>query len=224
MSRDDTDHHGLRRGLEELRRLRDELRVQAHLSRMDAREVWDDLEERWKRLEAQATHLTRESKGSLDHVGEAVHKSLSELREGYGRLASALREVHPDSLWDQLRASFDRLVEGGQRATEHLVGSFEELGDAAKVRVERVRLERTLIKKYAELGAHVYEVAQLPRLPDGTPPQILDHARVKTLLQELGSLNADLEEAVAELAGRDRAEDDLGASRPASRPEEKRLR
>jgi hypothetical protein len=97
-------------------------------------------------------------------------------------------------------------VEAGHRATERVGGSFKELGDAAKVRLEKARLERKLIKKCAELGARVYQLAKGQGLPDGRPPQVLDDVEVKALLQEVGSLDADLRKATAELLEPQRAQ------------------
>ncbi|HME73817.1 MAG TPA: hypothetical protein VKM54_28725 [Myxococcota bacterium] len=199
------DYDVLQREIDELRRMRDELRLKAHLVRMDARELWDDLEKRWNQLEANAKQLTRESEDALAGVADVVRDTITELHEGYDRLASTLRETHPDSLWDQFRHTFDRLVEGGHRVTERVVGTFEELGDAAKLRMEKARLERTLIKKCAELGTRTYELAKEP-LSDGRPPQVLDDDKVKVLLQEVGALDADLQKAAAELSDPGRAE------------------
>jgi hypothetical protein len=198
------DHEMLRRRIERLRRTRDQLYLKVSLGRMDARELWDELEKRWNHLEANAKHLTRESGDALDSVASGVRDHINELREGYDRLASLLRETPSDSLWSEIRSTFDRLVEGGHRATERVVGSFTELGDAAKVRLEKARLERMLIKKCAELGTQVYQLAKGSG-PDGRPPQVLDDEKVKALLQEIGSLDADLREAAAEVIEPDRA-------------------
>jgi hypothetical protein len=200
------DHHVLQRKIRALRRTRDQLQLNLHLGRMDAREIWSDLEKRWNHLEANAKHLDRESEDSLGGVENMVRDNITELRDGYDRLASALRETKPDSLWGQFRNTFDRFVEEGHRATERVVGSFEELSGGAKLRMEKARLERTLIKKCAELGTQVYELAKAPRLPDGRPPHVLDDDEVKALLQEVGSLDADLQKTAAELLEPDRAE------------------
>ena len=119
-------------------------------------------------------------------------------REGYDRLASMLREISSETLWSQVRSTFDRLVERGHRATERVGGSLSELGDAAKVRLEKARLERMLIKKCAELGTQVYQLAKGHGLPDGRPPQVLDDVEVKALLLVVGSLDADLRKATAD--------------------------
>ncbi len=200
------DHHVLHRKIGALRRTRDQLQLNLHVGRRDARELWDDLEKRWTHLEANAKHLDRESEDSLDGVANMVRDNITGLREGYDRLASALRKTKPDSPWGQFRNTFHRLVEGSHRATERVGGCFEELGDAAKLRMEKARLERTLIKKCADLGTQVYELAKEPGLPDGGPPQVLDDDQVKALLQEVGALDAELQKAAAELLEPDRAE------------------
>lgn len=192
------DHEILRRRIGRLRRTRDQLYREVQLGQMDARELWDDLEKRWNHLESTAKHLTREPGDALDGVAGVVRDHIAELREGYARLASMLRETHSDGLWNDVRSTFDRLVAEGHRASERVVGSLTELGDAAKLRLERPRLERLLIKKCAELGTQVYHLAKGPGLPDGRPPQILDDVEVKSLLQEVASLDADLRKATAE--------------------------
>ena len=175
------DHDVLHRQFEQFRRMREELRLKVRLGRMDARELWDDLERRWNRLEPNAS-------------ADVLHETMIELREGYDRLASTLRESNPDSLWGQVRSRFDRLV-AGNRTNEHVVGSFGELGDAAKVRVAKARLERKLLKKCSELGTRVYELAKQSGPSDSRPLLVLDDDKVKALLQEVGSLDADLQKA-----------------------------
>jgi len=192
------DHELLRLRIGKLRRTRDQLYLKVQLGRMDARELWDDLEKRLNHLEANAKHLTRESADALDGVAGVVRDHITELREGYDRLGSMLRETSSETLWSQVRSTFDGIVERGHRATERVGGSFTELGDAAKARLEKARLERMLIKKYAELGTQVYQLARGQGLPDGRPPQVLDDVEVKALLQEVGSLDADLRKATAE--------------------------
>jgi hypothetical protein len=200
------DHEMLRRRIARLRRTRDHLYLKLHLGQMDAREFWDDLEERWNHLEANAKQLTRESEDALDGVASVVRGHITELREGYDRLASMLREPHSNSLWSQVRSTFDRLVEGGHRATERVVAPLTELGEAAKLRLEKARLERMLIKKCAELGTQVYQLAKGTGVLDGRPPQVLDDVQVKALLQDIGSLDADLRKATADLLEPHRAQ------------------
>jgi hypothetical protein len=199
------DHEALRRKIRALHRTRDQLELMILSGPANAQDLWGELEKRWSHLENHAEHLTRESEDALDGVADVVRENITELREGYERVASALRETHPDSLWGQVRNTLGRLVEGGHRATERAVGSVEELGDATKVRMKKARLERARFRKCAELGTQVCDLAKGPGRPEGGPPQVLDDEQVKALLQDLSSLDADLRNA-AEFLEPDRIE------------------
>jgi hypothetical protein len=67
----------MKKGLELLRTLRDEVRVQLHLGGMEAKRRWDQLEPRLEQVEQAAKDMTEASRAA---VGEAV-KSLKELRD-----------------------------------------------------------------------------------------------------------------------------------------------
>jgi hypothetical protein len=159
-----------------------------HSGPADAQELWEELEKRWRDLDDQAKHLTRGTEDALDGVADMV----TELRQGYDRLAAGLREPRSESLWGQVRNRLDRLVQGGHRTTERVAGSVEELADAATVRIRKPRLGRTRTKRRAELGTRVYELAKEQARFEGRPPQVLDDDQVKALLQDVGSLDADL--------------------------------
>ncbi len=69
--------------LEELGRLRDEIRVKAHLGRLEAEERWEELERRWEDLEAKARQVARESGEALQDVRSAAGLLVEELRGAY---------------------------------------------------------------------------------------------------------------------------------------------
>jgi hypothetical protein len=73
------DHAAARAEVGSLARLRDELRLQASLGKLEAREKWEVLEQRWGRLKASAERAT-------DDAGESFHDLLNEIREGYEAL------------------------------------------------------------------------------------------------------------------------------------------
>jgi hypothetical protein len=148
---------------------------------------------------------TRESGATLEDTADSLRRAIEDLREGYDRLAAMLRDSDPDDLWRRLRNTLDRLVEGGHRAAERVVDSFEDLGDLARLRMEKVRLERTLMKKCAELGSRVYALAKQPE-PYERRPQTLADGEVKALLLEIGSLDADLQKTLTELTEPDRTD------------------
>lgn len=66
-----------------LRRVRDELKVQAHLGAAEAKDSWQQLEERWHQLEAKLKLLGDSSKESLEDIGEAAKLLAEEIRDGY---------------------------------------------------------------------------------------------------------------------------------------------
>ena len=80
MTEHDSQFH---RDIEDLRTLRDELRVKAHLGRLEAEDAWHDLEARWEDLEAKAAQLRRETGDSLADIQSAAKLLASELKEGY---------------------------------------------------------------------------------------------------------------------------------------------
>jgi CBS domain-containing protein len=75
--------------LDELRRVRDELRVQLQLGKAEAAELWERLEQRFGEAEAHARTLARRAE---DEVAEAARSVMDELRSGYQRLRKLVRE------------------------------------------------------------------------------------------------------------------------------------
>ena len=73
-----------------LRQRRDELRVQIDLGKMEASDVWHEVEDRWQRLEGKLRVLADESKDAAGDVGEAATLLVSEIREGLAKVARRL--------------------------------------------------------------------------------------------------------------------------------------
>lgn len=76
----------LKHELEDLKRMRDEIRVQAHLARADAKDAWVRLEKIWAEVEKQIRMVERESQTAGDQMSSALKKLLGELRSGYEKL------------------------------------------------------------------------------------------------------------------------------------------
>ncbi len=68
---------------DELRSLRDELRVQIHLAKLEAQERYEAAEKSWEHLEAKLNLLASETRASAQDVGDAARLLLDEIREGY---------------------------------------------------------------------------------------------------------------------------------------------
>ena len=69
----------------DLKELRDQARVKAHLGTMEAQDEWRKLESKWDNFEARAK-LDR----SATHVGAALDLLAQELKAAYERIAKAV--------------------------------------------------------------------------------------------------------------------------------------
>ena len=76
--------------LDEMRRVRDELRVKIHLGRKDAQDRWQQLERRMGELEAHARRAAQRSEAPLHELADATRHLLDELRNGYRDLRKLL--------------------------------------------------------------------------------------------------------------------------------------
>jgi len=75
----------------ELRRMRDELRLQLHLAKADAKTEWDELDKKLNHLEVRLAAARREAKTSAGDVGAALGMVADEVKRGYERLKRSLR-------------------------------------------------------------------------------------------------------------------------------------
>lgn len=76
----------LEKDLDELRRVRDELRVRIHLGRADAKDAWDRLERRFSELESHAKRAAQRTEAPLHELRDAARHLVDELRSGYREL------------------------------------------------------------------------------------------------------------------------------------------
>ena len=75
---------------EELRTIRDELKVRMHLARLDAADLWEELEDRWQHADAKLEALSQTSAETAEDVGAALKRVFEELEHGYERLRSLI--------------------------------------------------------------------------------------------------------------------------------------
>jgi acetoin utilization protein AcuB len=80
----------LQREIDELRRVRDELKVRIHLAKADAKDRWDELDHQFRRLEAKGHQIAQASEEPLRDVRDAARLLVDEIREGYRRIRDAL--------------------------------------------------------------------------------------------------------------------------------------
>jgi vacuolar-type H+-ATPase subunit D/Vma8 len=71
----------------DLKQKRDELRLKIHLASKEAQEEWQELEEKMQEFSSRA-ELGKTSEG----IGDALGKVGEELKRGYQRIRSAIKE------------------------------------------------------------------------------------------------------------------------------------
>jgi DNA repair exonuclease SbcCD ATPase subunit len=76
--------------VEDLRRTRDELRVQAHLAKAELRDLWEKLEERFEDLEHRAKRTARATEEPLRQLEGDARKLVGDLRDGYRRIRESI--------------------------------------------------------------------------------------------------------------------------------------
>jgi CBS domain-containing protein len=80
----------VQREIEELRGVRDDLKVRIHLAKADAKDLWEKLEKQLHQLEAKGRQLSQATKEPLRDVRDATRLLIDEIREGYRRIRDAL--------------------------------------------------------------------------------------------------------------------------------------
>lgn len=72
--------------LDVLRQIRDELRVQVHLGKAEAKEAFEHTERKFEEIEATVKLVAREAGKPLHEMGDSFRKLAHELRVGYDRV------------------------------------------------------------------------------------------------------------------------------------------
>jgi SMC interacting uncharacterized protein involved in chromosome segregation len=76
--------------LEDLRATRDELRVRLHLGKLDAQDLWEQVEKQWQHVESKLKLAGEVGREAADDVGEATSLVVEEMKEGYAKLRKLL--------------------------------------------------------------------------------------------------------------------------------------
>lgn len=74
MAKQEDLKHQIQRGLDELRKLRDEVRLELHLASMEAKERWDRIEPRIRDVETMAKDISTASRRALQEVIDSVRR------------------------------------------------------------------------------------------------------------------------------------------------------
>ncbi|MCB9654876.1 MAG: hypothetical protein H6729_12175 [Deltaproteobacteria bacterium] len=75
----------LKKEIEDLKRLRDELRVQAHLGKAEAKDAWSRLEASWPDVEEKLKVIESETSEFADNLFASAKGLVAEIREGYSK-------------------------------------------------------------------------------------------------------------------------------------------
>ncbi len=78
------------KALEHLKQQRDELHVQLHLAKADAKDEWARLESQWDEIKPKLEAAREEVGKTTESVGAALGLAIDELKKGYERLRSRL--------------------------------------------------------------------------------------------------------------------------------------
>lgn len=76
--------------MEGLKQARDELKLQMHLARAEAKDEWDEMERNWQDLRGKVDRIASEAGEVSTDVLEAVKQVGGEIQKGYGRLRKRL--------------------------------------------------------------------------------------------------------------------------------------
>lgn len=78
------------KALDHLKQQRDELQVQLHLAKADAKDEWARLENQWDEIKPKLEAARDEVGKTAESVGAALGMAIDELKKGYERLRSRL--------------------------------------------------------------------------------------------------------------------------------------
>jgi F0F1-type ATP synthase membrane subunit b/b' len=75
---------------EELKRVRDELRLKIHLGKAEAKDLWDKSELKFEDVESKLKHVSEQAEQPLSDVRDAAQLLLSEIRDGFKRIRDSI--------------------------------------------------------------------------------------------------------------------------------------
>ena len=78
------------KALEHFKQQRDELQVQLHLAKAEAKDEWTRLEAQWDEIKPKLEAAREEAGKTAVSVGDALGLAIEELKKGYERLRTRL--------------------------------------------------------------------------------------------------------------------------------------
>ncbi len=76
--------------LDKLKYERDELELQMHLAKAEARDEWERLEKKWNHFQSKAASVSDAASEASKDVATATHVLADELKHGYQRIREAI--------------------------------------------------------------------------------------------------------------------------------------
>lgn len=76
--------------VEQLKTIRDELKLQAHLLEMELEDEWKDMEKKWDELNRYLKPVEEATEEAVSDVGAAVSLLVDEIGKGYEKIKNAL--------------------------------------------------------------------------------------------------------------------------------------
>ena len=81
----------LQRELDLLTKMRDELKLQMHLAKADARDEWNKLEKNWSEVQDEMRRASADAKVPIEQLGNAAKGLIEDLKASYERMKRNLK-------------------------------------------------------------------------------------------------------------------------------------
>ena len=78
--------------MDDLKQWRDELNVQMHLGKADAKDLLNETEDKWEHQRSQLDAMENETSDTAKDIGAASMLLVEEIKQGYERLKKMIKE------------------------------------------------------------------------------------------------------------------------------------
>lgn len=75
--------------VDQLKQMRDELRLQMHLAKAEAQEEWEKAEAKWEQLRQEIPKIDEATDEVIGAVSDGARRLIDEIRQAYGRIRGA---------------------------------------------------------------------------------------------------------------------------------------
>lgn len=72
--------------VDQLRQLRDELKLKMHLAKAEAKDEWEKAEAKWEKLRAEFPKIDESADDLIDSLSEGTKRLANEIRQAYRRI------------------------------------------------------------------------------------------------------------------------------------------